>query len=158
MARARSRRTTSEASRCSKILVPVDLAEVELSSPALAKATEMAKLWNAELRLINIQSLMPATFMDYVPAGFDEEQRSQAEKTLAEIAGSAASKSGVGDRVSTVVRVGGVYPEILAEAEAWGADLIVIGSHRPAMSTYLIGSNAKTVVRHARCSVLVVRV
>ena len=53
-----------------------------MSSPALAKAIEMAKLWGAELRLINIQSLMPATFMDYVPAGFDEEQRGQAETTL----------------------------------------------------------------------------
>ena len=38
-----------------------------------------------------------------------------------------------------------------------GADLIVIGSHRPAMSTYLLGSNAKTIVRHAKCSVLVLR-
>ena len=37
------------------------------------------------------------------------------------------------------------------------ADLIVIGSHRPAMSTYLLGSNAKTIVRHAKCSVLVLR-
>jgi universal stress protein F len=55
------------------------------------------------------------------------------------------------------VRAGGVYPEILAEAEACGADLIVIGSHRPAMSTYLLGSNAKTVARHATCSVLIVR-
>lgn len=141
-----------------KILVPVDLAEVEVSSPALAKAIEMAKLWGGELRLINIQSLMPATFMDYVPAGFDEEQRGQAETTLAEIAQAAGAKGELKGPISTVVRVGGVYPEILAEAEAWGADLIVIGSHRPAMSTYLIGSNAKTVVRHARCSVLVVRV
>jgi nucleotide-binding universal stress UspA family protein len=53
--------------------------------------------------------------------------------------------------------MGGIYPEILGEADACGADLIVIGSHRPAMSTYLLGSNAKTVVRHAKCSVLVVR-
>jgi universal stress protein F len=60
-------------------------------------------------------------------------------------------------RLTSVVRIGGVYPEILAEAEEWGADLIVIGSHRPAMSTYLLGSNARTVVRHAKCSVLVVR-
>ena len=56
-----------------------------------------------------------------------------------------------------MVRTGGVYPEVLAEAQDWGADLIVIGSHRPAMSTYLLGSNAKTIVRHAKCSVLVLR-
>jgi nucleotide-binding universal stress UspA family protein len=37
------------------------------------------------------------------------------------------------------------------------ADLIVIGSHHPNWSTYLIGSNATKIVRHALCSVLVVR-
>ena len=53
--------------------------------------------------------------------------------------------------------LGGVYPEVLAEAKECGADLVVVGSHRPSMSTYLLGSNAKTIVRHAICSVLVVR-
>ena len=61
------------------------------------------------------------------------------------------------DRVSTVVRQGGVYPEVIAEAQSWGADVIVTGSHRPAMSTYLLGSNASAIVRHAPCSVMVVR-
>ncbi len=37
------------------------------------------------------------------------------------------------------------------------ADLIVVGSHRPNWSTYLIGSNAANIVRHAQCSVLVMR-
>ena len=62
-----------------------------------------------------------------------------------------------GERVSGVVRVGGIYHEILGEAAEWGADLIVIGSHRPVVTDYLLGSNAKTIVRHALCSVLVVR-
>ena len=47
--------------------------------------------------------------------------------------------------------------ELLREATEWRADLIVVGSHRPVMSDYLLGSNAKTIVRHAQCSVLVVR-
>ena len=60
-------------------------------------------------------------------------------------------------KVSSVVRVGGIYHELLQEATDWNADLIVVGSHRPVMSDYLLGSNAKTIVRHAQCSVLVVR-
>ena len=52
---------------------------------------------------------------------------------------------------------GGIYHELLQEASEWDADLIVVGSHRPVMSDYLLGSNAKTIVRHAQCSVLVVR-
>ena len=92
--------------------------------------------------------------MDFAPADFDFKQREWAE---AEIKVLTAKIDLPPERLSSTVRMGGVYPEILAEAESWGADLIVIGSHRPAMMTYLLGSNAKTVVRHAKCSVLVVR-
>ena len=136
------------------IRVPVDLAEVDIAKPAIDKAIALADWSGASLRLINVQPLLPATYMDYVPSDFDEQQKEWAEKAMKELAGKVPLPAG---RVSTVVRVGGVYPEILAESEDWGADLIVIGSHRPAMSTYLLGSNAKTVVRHAKCSVLVVR-
>ena len=136
------------------ILVPIDLAEVDVAKPAVDKAIALADWTGAALRLVNVQPLLPATYMDYVPSDFDEQQKDWAEKAMKDLAAKVPLPSG---RVSTVVRIGGVYPEILAEAEEWGADLIVIGSHRPAMSTYLLGSNAKTVVRHAKCSVLVVR-
>ncbi len=56
-----------------------------------------------------------------------------------------------------MVRQGGIYHEILEEAAAFKADLIVMTSHRPAMRTYFLGSNAGHVVRYAKCSVLVVR-
>ena len=46
---------------------------------------------------------------------------------------------------------------ILLGAAAIKADLIVMTSHRPAMRTYFLGSNAGHVVRYAKCSVLVVR-
>jgi len=49
------------------------------------------------------------------------------------------------------------YAEILGVAEEAGAHLIVVGSHRPAMRDYLLGTNASRVVRHASSSVLVAR-
>ena len=52
---------------------------------------------------------------------------------------------------------GGIYKEILHCAEETGADLIVMASHRPGYEDYLIGPNASRVVRHAKCSVVVVR-
>ena len=65
---------------------------------------------------------------------------------------------GVGSAVMpSVVRQGGIYHEVLEEAKAINADLIVMSSHRPAMRTYFLGSNAGHVVRYAKCSVLVVR-
>ncbi|MDB5569769.1 MAG: universal stress protein UspA [Hyphomicrobiales bacterium] len=136
------------------ILVPVDLSDLEVATPAIDAAVRMAEWSGAALRLVNVQQLLPATYMDYVPADFDAQQREWAQAELSKVTARIPLPS---ERVSGTVRVGGIYPEILAEAEDWGADLIVIGSHRPAMSTYLLGSNAKTVVRHARCSVLVVR-
>ena len=135
------------------ILAPVDLAEPAPSQPAIVAATELAGLANGRAAHQRPVAAL-ATFMDYVPADFDATQRANAEKALADIAAQVKLPA---DRVSTIVRIGGVYPEILAEAKDWGADLIIIGSHRPAMSTYLLGSNATTVVRHAECSVLVVR-
>jgi nucleotide-binding universal stress UspA family protein len=136
------------------ILVPVDLSDLAVAAPALDAAVRMAEWSGAALRVINVQQMLPATYMDYVPSDFDAQQREWAESELKRIMQKIHLPP---ERISSIVRVGGVYPEILSEADEWGADLIIIGSHRPAMSTYLLGSNAKTVVRHAKCSVLVVR-
>ena len=47
---------------------------------------------------------------------------------------------------------------ILDEAESWGADLIVMGSHGyGALKRFLLGSVSQAVVSHAKCSVEVVR-
>lgn len=47
---------------------------------------------------------------------------------------------------------------ILDEAESWGADLIVLGSHGyRAWERLLLGSVSQAVVSHAKCSVEVVR-
>ena len=136
------------------ILVPVDLAELDVSRPALAKAVALAKLSEARLGLVYVRSILPVTFMEYVPPSFDEEQQADAEKGLAEVAKEVGLPA---DRVTTNVRMGSIYNEVLAEQKKIGADLIVVGSHRPGMATYLLGSNASTIVRHAECSVLVVR-
>jgi nucleotide-binding universal stress UspA family protein len=138
-----------------KILVPVDLGESDMTKIALDAALALAgRDGDAQLRLVNVQPLVPVAFADYIPPNFDEEMRVAAETDLAATAAKVALPR---ERVSSIVRFGAVYPEALAEAEDWGADLIVVGSHRPTMATYLLGSNAKTIVRHAKCSVLVVR-
>jgi nucleotide-binding universal stress UspA family protein len=126
-----------------------------MSLSGLDAAVEIARIEpTAQLRLINVQPLVPVAFIDYIPPNFDEEMREAAEKDLAALAAKVKLPA---DRVSSTVRFGAVYPEVLAEAEDWNADLIVVGSHRPTMATYLLGSNAKTIVRHAKCSVLVIR-
>ena len=137
-----------------KILTPIDLSEPDMAQKGIAATMELAKLGGAEIRLVTVQSPTPLVFMDYVPADFDAQLRANAEEELSRVA---ARLNYPKELVTTALRFGTVYSEVLAEAEAWGADLIVVESHRPTMSTYLLGSNAKTIVRHAKCSVLVAR-
>jgi nucleotide-binding universal stress UspA family protein len=136
------------------ILVPVDLAEPETSAPALERAVGLAEASGGTVRLVYVRSIVPVTYMEFVPPTFDSEQQADTERNLASIAEGVALPR---DRVSSVVRLGSVYAEVLDEAERIGADLVVVGSHRPTMATYLLGSNAAAIVRHARSSVLVVR-
>jgi nucleotide-binding universal stress UspA family protein len=69
-----------------------------------------------------------------------------------EVLGEEANKT-----VRHLVSTGNAYDEILRAAKADGAALIVIGAHKPDFSDYLLGPNAARVVRHAKCSVMVVR-
>ena len=56
------------------------------------------------------------------------------------------------------VRRGDPKSVIIDEAEEWGADLIVVGSHgHTGIKKWLLGSVAQSVVSHAPCSVYVVR-
>jgi len=137
-----------------KILVPVDLSEPDMTRLGIDAALELAGLSGGDVRLLNVQPLVPIAFSDYIPPNFDDELRESTEKSLADLLATIAYPR---EKLGSALRFGAIYPEVLAEATEWGADLIVIGSHRPSMATYLLGSNAKTIVRHARCSVLVVR-
>ena len=137
-----------------RILVPIDLADVELAKPAIETAVSLVGGSGGKVRLLNVLPMTPVMLAEYVPPDFDMQQRKSAEEAMAII----CKECGLDPaRVSSTVRQGGIYHEVLEEAKAIGADLIVMSSHRPAMKTYFLGSNAGHVVRYAKCSVLVVR-
>jgi len=134
------------------ILVPVDLADANLAKPAIDTACALARASGGSVRLVNVLPMTPVMLAEYVPPDFDEQQRKSADEALAKVAGQCGA-----EHVTYAVRQGGIYHEVLEEAKAIEADLIVMSSHRPAMRTYFLGSNAGHVVRYAPCSVLVVR-
>jgi nucleotide-binding universal stress UspA family protein len=136
------------------ILVPIDLSDTELAKPAIEAAVSLARASGGSVRLINVLPMTPVMLAEYVPPDFDVQQRKSAEEAMTIVAGECDLAR---DRVSGTVRQGGIYHEVLEEAKAIDADLIVMTSHRPAMRTYFLGSNAGHVVRYAKCSVLVVR-
>ena len=138
-----------------RILVPIDVSDPEVAQGSTAEAIELAKLMGAEVRLVAVVNpIVPVTPMDIVPQTYYETlgdfERGELEKISATI-------DLPKDRVSTEVRDGGTYPELLEAAEEWKADLIVIGAHKRSMATYLLGSTASAVVRHATAAVLVLR-
>ena len=140
-----------------QILVPIDLSDPELAKPAIANAAMMARQNDGTIRLVNVLPLTPVMLAEYVPPDFEVQQRKAAEDAIVIIAKETGLEA---SRVSTTVRQGGIYQEILEEANNIHADLIVMSSHRPqrhAVRTYFLGSNAGHVVRYAKCSVLVVR-
>jgi nucleotide-binding universal stress UspA family protein len=137
-----------------KILVPVDLAETALAKRAIQVACTMVQASGGSVRLLNVMPMTPVMLAEYVPPDFEAQQKTASEEALAIIANECGLQPG---RISSVVRQGGIYHEILEEAKQFGADLIVMSSHRPAMKTYFLGSNAGHVVRYARGSVLVLR-
>jgi nucleotide-binding universal stress UspA family protein len=137
-----------------RILVPVDLAEPELARPAIDTACTMARAADGAIRIIHVLPMTPVMLAEYVPPDFDAQQRKSADAGMTALTG----ECGLGpDRVSGIVRQGGIYHEVIEEAKAMNADLIVMTSHRPDMRSYFLGSNAGHVVRYANCSVLVLR-
>lgn len=100
----------------------------------------------------------PAT--EFVLAGATfEDIRQQQAATAAEITERAAqSLKKTGLSTETSVREGDPRSSIVDEADEWGADLIVVGSHgRTGLTRWLLGSVAQAIVGHASCSVEVVR-
>ena len=132
------------------IIVPIDLGHVEQGKPMIDVAKSLADK-GAKIVLVNVVEDVPARVTAVIPDDAHEKIIEHAEselKTLAKLAGA---------DVEAIIRGGHPPSEIIAVAESKGADLIVVASHRPDWHDYLLGSTAARVVRHAKCSVLVVR-
>lgn len=82
---------------------------------------------------------------DTVREGFDKAREALVEKT-----------AGHGDVTAEIVK-GRSYRAIVEYAEQHGMDCIVVGSHKPGLSDFFLGSTAARVVRHAPCAVHVCR-
>jgi nucleotide-binding universal stress UspA family protein len=132
------------------ILVPIDLSH---SAPGKAMINVAKRIGEegAQIVLIYVVESIPTHVAVDLPPGVIEKSMERARKALEEI----ARDANVG--ASIEVRSGQPHLAILAEAEDRNADLIVVGSHRPGLQDYLLGSTAARVVRHATCAVLVQR-
>ncbi len=135
------------------ILVPIDIAQIEAADAALELARDAAKAYGARLVLLNVLEQVPGYVAAQLPKSFHENALADAGKRLEEVAG----RHELAGSAEIVVRDGHPSTEILEYARKVAADLIVIASHDPGPADFFLGSVAARVVRHAHCSVLVVR-
>ncbi|PLX34300.1 MAG: universal stress protein UspA [Hyphomicrobiales bacterium] len=135
------------------ILVPIDLEHDNPGSRALPKAAALIDKHGSKVTLLNVLAPIPAVVAQNLPEDYEAQHKKESEAELEALAKRYMNT----DNVSVMVRHGGVYPEILEAASKLDVDLILMHSHKPGLSDYLLGSNAARVVRHSGCSVLVLR-
>src|SRR5215470_8486558 len=88
----------------------------------------------------------------------DRVAREQAEAAVKYAVERIESGKASGLEIITKIVGGSAREVILDEAERWGADLIVLGSHGyNGWQRFLLGSVSDAVITHAHCSVEIVR-
>lgn len=143
-----------------RILVPIDGSPT--SDRGVDEATRLALVTGGRIKLMHVldEITMTAELAAYAGNMGDwmEELRQDARKLVDR---SAASVRGRGVDVTTFVQdsfAGPLHEPVTAEALAWKADLIVLGTHgrRGLMRLYL-GSGAESILRFSPVPVLLVR-
>lgn len=139
-------------------LVAVDLTED--SEQVLARAREIRATQGTRLRLMSvirplaeIYGGMDMTVLSPDVLRLEKEAEDQARQHLGEL----ASQSGIPEDEIFLVR-GNPAAEIRAQAEAIGADLVIMGTHGRHGLGLLLGSTANGVLHGIGCDVLAVRI
>lgn len=147
-----------------KILIATDGSD--FSHAAIETTCKMIRnAENTSIKVVSVyqQPMMTAAAPYTISAGYNPAL----EQELKEFAMQNASQAeqeirkyfpDLENKISTHVLCGSPAQTIIEEAENWGADLIVVGSHGYGFwERMFLGSVSNTIVHHAPCSVLVVR-
>ena len=136
------------------VLCAVDLADEHSWKKALPKAVEM----RGDSGNLHVMTVVPefglSVISQYFPKDFEDTTLKATKDALREFIDKNIPKN-VPSRA--IVAQGRAYEQILRIAEEIGCDAIVMAAGNPDLAQYLLGPNAARVVRHATCSVLVVR-
>lgn len=139
-----------------RIVVPVDGSGASFA--ALDEAARLAQEQQASLRIVYVVDEAPVVagseFGDML--GVEEAELKSAKKVLDGLSGKYPDAE---IRIIETTRSGQRVSEAIVEdAEGWGADLLVAGTHgRTGLRHLLMGSVAEGVVRAAKIPVLLVK-
>lgn len=134
------------------ILVPIDLAHKDQADAMIKTALAIG---GADVKITLFYAIpeIPAVLGLQLPPDATETAKTDVEAELNALAAS----SGASQKISVATRFGRPHQKILALTEEQSIDLIVMASHQPGLADFLLGSVAANVIRHAKCSVHVMR-
>lgn len=138
-----------------KVLVPIDLSSPGPAALSCGLAREMIDTMGAEVHLLNV---VPGYNMPIVASFFPKDAQTKLKKTVHQDLEKLAGQ--YFDKVPAMsVATGKRAQEILQMAEAWGADLIIVGcrAKQSRGGERLLGSCSSQVADRAKCNVLVAR-
>lgn len=138
------------------IIMPVDVFEMDLSDKAVRHAEFLAQQ-DGIIHLLHVLPGSSSFTMSRFTADlrrFEEHLQHEAETRLQTMVGHFSIDP---SRIKSHVRFGNVRDMVNELANEIKADVVVIGSRNPSISTHLLGSNASSVIRHAHIPVMVVR-
>ena len=147
----------------STILVPIDLRDRDNAEVVLNQAIQAARIADAPLCVLSVvPDVISGIDLRYAIRGenagsIEFDKQAMLDGTLEALNDFVADRLPTDMEVDTVVRHGTVYEQVLDLAEQIDAGQIVMGAQDRGLTDFLLGSNAAIVVRHAKCSVSVVR-
>jgi nucleotide-binding universal stress UspA family protein len=132
------------------ILVAIDPSHGPDQEKALHMATHLAENTMSQITALTVVEPIPAAVLAESSTDIAEQAGALALADLRNLVGTRSE-------VKTVIRHGKAGSTIVDHATEHGIDCIVLASHKPGLSDYFLGSTAARVVRHAPCSVHVMR-
>jgi len=137
------------------ILIPIDLEHVEMYPRAVEVARQLFGADGGTIHSLYVDTnhVHNTMFSQYSSELADQVRRDM-KKRVAEVFERHVPPE---MRGSCHIRNGVIYDEILEEEQRVKPDVILIAAGKPGISSYLLGSNAEKVLRHAQGNVFVIR-
>jgi len=140
-----------------KILFATD--DSKFSEAAAKSLALQFRPQDTEVRVLHVVEPITISAPPQMSPGYYPELEDRLPQAHEVAERAAKTLSSAGFRVTTSVTTGDPRSVILDAASEWNADLIVLGSHgRTGLGRFLLGSVSEAVARHARCSVLIVKI
>ena len=137
------------------ILCSIDMTHMDEARSLLKEAEKLAGFYGATL---SVATVLPDYNSSWVGSFFKDgtlkEAASAANDALHTLVREALPDR---EQVQHIVKIGVVYEQVLEAIEECGADLVIVGAHKPDIADKLMGPNSARVARLSPVSTLVLR-